>query len=32
MPARTVIAESLDKPYDWAVGFFFGNLEFRLEL
>ena len=23
---------SLDKPFPWAVGFFFGDTEFRLEL
>ena len=26
------LAESLDKPFPWAVGFFFGNTELRLEL
>ena len=26
------LAESLDKPFAWAVGFFFGNTELRLEL
>ena len=26
------LAASLDKPLDWAVGFFFGNTELRLEL
>ena len=26
------MAESLDKPYPWAVGFFFGNTELSLEL
>ena len=26
------LAESLDKPLDWAVGFFFGNTELSLEL
>ena len=26
------IAESLDKPFPWAVGFFFGNTELSLEL
>ena len=25
-------AESLDKPLEWAVGFFFGNTERSLEL
>ena len=25
-------AGSLDKPLEWAVRFFFGNVEFRLEL
>ena len=24
------MAESLDKPFPWAVGFFFGNSELRL--
>ena len=28
----TAIAESLDKPLPWAVGFFFGNVELSLEL
>ena len=28
----TALAESLDKPLEWAVGFFFGNTELRLEL
>jgi hypothetical protein len=27
-----VIAESLERSYPWAVGFFFGNSELRLEL
>jgi len=27
-----VVAESLDKPFPWAVGFFFGNTELNLEL
>ena len=27
-----VLAESLDKPFAWAVGFFFGNTELSLEL
>ena len=26
------LAESLDKPLPWAVGFFFGNTELALEL
>jgi len=26
------LAESLDKPFPWAVGFFFGNTELSLEL
>ena len=26
------LAVSLDKPLDWAVGFFFGNVELSLEL
>ena len=26
------IAESLDKPLEWAVGFFFGNTELSQEL
>ena len=26
------LAESLDKPFPWAVGFFFGNTQLRLEL
>ena len=26
------LAESLDKSYPWAVGFFFGNTELSLEL
>ena len=30
--AATALAESLDKPYPWAVGFFFGNTELSLEL
>ena len=33
---NTFVAEamaiSLDKPLEWAVGFFFGNTEFSLEL
>ena len=28
----TALAESLDKPVSWAVGFFFGNVELSLEL
>ena len=28
----TALAESLDKPFTWAVGFFFGNTELSLEL
>jgi len=26
------LAEFLDKPFPWAVGFFFGNTELSLEL
>ena len=26
------LAESLDKPLEWAVGFFFGNPELSMEL
>jgi hypothetical protein len=26
------LAESLDKPLGWAVGFFFGNTELNMEL
>ena len=26
------LAGSLDKPLEWAVGFFFGNVELSLEL
>jgi hypothetical protein len=26
------LAASLDKPLEWAVGFFFGNVELSLEL
>ena len=26
------LARSLDKPLEWAVGFFFGNTELSLEL
>ena len=28
----SALAESLDKPLEWAVGFFFGNTELSLEL
>ncbi len=28
----TALAESPDEPIPWAVGFFFGNTEFSLEL
>ncbi len=28
----TGLAASLDKPMEWAVGFFFGNMELSLEL
>ncbi|MCL0053506.1 hypothetical protein M1N45_00725 [Dehalococcoidia bacterium] len=28
----TGLAASLDKPLEWAVGFFFGNMELSLEL
>ena len=35
-PTGNVVAEalavSLDKPLEWAVGFFFGNVELSLEL
>ena len=27
-----VLAVSLDKPLEWAVGFFFGNVELSLDL
>jgi len=27
-----VLAESLDKPFPWAVGFFFGNTQRSMEL
>ena len=27
-----VVAESLERPYPWTVGFFFGNVELSLEL
>ena len=26
------LAESLDKPFRWVVGFFFGNTELSMEL
>jgi len=29
---RGVVAESLERPYPWAVDFFFGNTELSLEL
>jgi len=28
----SALAESLGKPFPWAVGFFFGNTELSLEL
>ena len=28
----TALSESLDKPFPWAVGFFFGNPELSMEL
>ena len=28
----TALAESLDKPFPWAVGFFFGNIDLSMEL
>ena len=35
-PTGNVVAQglavSLDKPLEWAVGFFFGNMELSLEL
>ena len=35
MQSNNVVAEglavSLDKPLEWAVGFFFGNVELSLE-
>ena len=31
-PVDPALAESLDKPFAWAVGFFFGNAELSLEL
>jgi len=30
--AAEALAVSLDKPLEWAVGFFFGNTELSLEL
>ena len=27
-----MVAESLERSYSWAVGFFFGNVELSLEL
>ena len=27
----TALAESLDKPFSWAMGFFFGNTELSME-
>jgi len=30
--AAQALAVSLDKPWEWAVGFFFGNNELSLEL
>jgi len=32
MLMATALAESLDKPLKWAVGFLFGNAELSLEL
>ena len=36
LQSNNVVAEamaiSLDKPLEWAVGFFFGNVELNLEL
>ena len=36
LESNNVVAEalavSLDRPLEWAVGFFFGNTEFSLEL
>ena len=32
LDAEIVTAVSLDKPLEWAVGFFFGNVECSLEL
>jgi len=31
-PAVEALAESQDKPLEWAIGFFFGNTELSLEL
>ena len=28
----TALAESLDKPFPWAVGFFFGDLDLSMNL
>ncbi len=28
----TALAESLDRPLEWAFGFFFGNTELSMEL
>ena len=30
--SEVVVAKSLDRPYPWAVGFFFGNTELSPEL
>jgi hypothetical protein len=30
--AAEALSVSLDKPLEWAVGFFFGNVELSLEL
>ena len=30
--AEGVVAESLERSYPWAVGFFFGNVKLSLEL
>ena len=27
-----MVTKSLDKPLEWAIGFFFGNVELSLEL
>ena len=32
MELQVALAVSLDKPLEWAVGFFFGNAELSLEL
>ena len=32
LSSETAPAEPLDKPLEWAVGFFFGNTELSLEL